>query len=343
MRPIQLGELVVRFGGELLGDPHKTVVQVATLERAGPDEVSFLANSKYARQLAGTAAGAVILPLSAREAFSGNRIVSEEPYAYFARVARLLNPATICKPGIHPTAVVESEVPDSAEIGPHCHIGKDVRLGDRCRIGSGSSIGAGAAVGAESVIFPNVSIYARSIIGCRAIIHSGAVIGADGFGFAHERDGSWGKIPQIGRVVIGDDVEIGAGTTIDRGALDDTVIESGVKLDNQIQIGHNVRIGAHSAMAGCVGVAGSTRIGKRCTVGGAAAILGHLTLADDVHITAGAVIAKSISRAGTYSGSVPVLPHSDWLKNYAHLRRLDALADRIRALERRLAELETRP
>ncbi len=188
-----------------------------------------------------------------------------------------------------------------------------------------------------------MTIYADCRIGCRAIIHSGAVIGADGFGFARDPDGAWVKIAQTGRVLIGDDVEIGANTTIDRGALEDTIIENGVKLDNQIQVGHNVKIGAHTAMAGCVGIAGSARIGAGCTVGGAAVILGHLSLADGVNVSSGTLVAKSIAAPGSYTGTVPFMAHDDWLKNFSRLRHLDAMADKIRALEKRIAQLEDEP
>jgi UDP-3-O-[3-hydroxymyristoyl] glucosamine N-acyltransferase len=207
-------------------------------------------------------------------------------------------------------------------------------IGAHCRIGQGVHIGA------DSWLYPGVTIYHRCRIGRRAIIHSGAVIGADGFGFARESNGEWVKIAQTGSVVIGDDVEIGANTTIDRGALEDTEIGDGVKLDNQIQVGHNVRIGPHTAIAGCVGIAGSARIGARCTIGGAAVILGHLTLADDVNVSSGTLVGKSIAKSGQYTGTVPFMAHDDWQKNFARLRHLDAQADKIRALEKRLAQLE---
>jgi UDP-3-O-[3-hydroxymyristoyl] glucosamine N-acyltransferase len=320
----RLDEIVGRLGGELTGDAGLRVVRVATLEAAGPEDIAFLANPKYRRQLHATRAGAVILAADAAADCPRPCIVCADPYAYFARVAQLLDPTPRPQPGVHPSAVVAA----------------DARLGEAVSIGPGCVIGAGVSIGAASVLHANVTVYSGCVIGARAIIHSGAVIGADGFGFAREADGSWTKIPQIGRVLIGDDVEIGANTTIDRGALEDTVIEDGVKLDNQIQIGHNVRIGAHTAMAGCVGVAGSARIGRRCTVGGAGMILGHLTIVDDVHISAATLVTKSILEPGTYSGTMPFAPHREWLKNAAHLRSLDAMADKMRGLEERLAKLE---
>ncbi len=225
-------------------------------------------------------------------------------------------------------------------MGPGAHVGRNVRLGHNVVIGASCIVGDGVEIGNDSVLHAACTLYAGTRIGSRAIVHTGAVIGADGFGFAREQNGSWVRIPQTGRVWIGDDVEIGANTCIDRGAIEDTVIEDGVKLDNLIQIAHNVRIGAHTAIAGCVGIAGSTTIGKRCTVAGASSIIGHLEIADDVNILVASVVTKSLSRPGTYAGTVPSLPYEDWQRNYSRLRHLDDMADRIRSLEKRLAELE---
>lgn len=315
-----LAEIVARFGGDLQGDGRIVVTSLATLEKATPQQLSFLANPKYRRQLATTRAGAVIVAPDMAEHCLVAMIVTPQPYLYFARVSQWLTD-WVPVPGTHHSAVVESPLPSSVSIGAHCWVGADVEIGD------------------ESVLYPGVKVYPGCRIGRRAIIHAGAVIGADGFGFAKDGD-AWVKIAQTGRVLIGDDVEIGANTTIDRGALDDTVIEDGVKLDNQIQVGHNVRIGRNTAMAGCVGIAGSAKVGAGCTVGGGAIILGHLTLADGVHVSAGTLVAKSINEPGSYTGTVPFLPHDDWLKNFARLRHLDAMADRIRALEKRIAQLE---
>lgn len=317
----RLKEIVAHHGGELRGNEMLEIERVATLDRAGPRDLSFLANPKYHKQLATTGAAAVILAPEVVTECPVAAIVTPNPYLYFARVSQWLDNAPKLPLGIHPDAVVESEIPVPVSIGAHCWIGADVEIGE------------------GSVLYPGVKVYPGCRIGRRAIIHAGAVIGSDGFGFA--RDGAhWVKIAQTGRVIIGDDVEVGANTTIDRGALEDTVIEDGVKLDNQIQIGHNVRIGANTAMAGCVGIAGSAKIGARCTVGGGAIILGHLTLADDVHVSAGTLVSKSIRTPGTYTGMVPFMPHDEWQENFARLRHLDAMADKIRALERRLAELE---
>ncbi|WP_126444521.1 UDP-3-O-(3-hydroxymyristoyl)glucosamine N-acyltransferase [Sulfuricystis multivorans] len=337
--PRTLGEIVARFGGELKGDPQRLVCGLATLENATSDQLSFLANPKYRRQLMTTRAGAVILAPEAAAECPVDAIVTVQPYLYFARVSQWLAKVPRPAPGIHPSAVVESAVPASCAIGPLAWIGPDVAIGENCVIGAHCRIGAGAVVGDDSWLYPNVTVYHGCRIGRRVIVHSGAVIGADGFGFAAD-GATWVKIAQSGGVVIGDDVEIGANTTIDRGALEDTVIEDGVKLDNQIQIAHNVKIGRHTAIAGCVGIAGSTKIGARCTIGGAAMIIGHLTLADDVHVAAGTFVGKSILAPGHYTGAVPLQPHAEWLKNFAHLRHLNALADKIRALEKRLAELE---
>ncbi len=335
-----LDELVARFGGRLIGDGRLRIRQVATLERAGPEDFAFLANPKYRKQLKVSHAGAVALAQENAEACPLPCIVSENPYAYYARVARLLNPPATASPGIHPNAVVETVLPAGVSVGPGSWIGKGASIGAGSVIGPGCIVGQDVTLGEEALLHGNVTIYAGCRIGARAIIHSGAVIGADGFGFAREADGRWGKIPQIGRVLIGDDVEIGANTTIDRGALDDTVVGDGVKLDNQIQVGHNVHIGEHTAMAGCVGIAGSARLGRRCTVGGGAIILGHLTIADDVNISAATLVTKSIGQAGTYTGALPFAAHRDWLRNAAQLRHLDAMSDRIRELEARLALLE---
>lgn len=336
---LRLEQIVARFGGELVGAGDTVISCIATLEHAGPDDLTFLANPKYRHQLATTRAAAVIMAPPA-VAGPAATILTAQPYLYYARVAQWLNPVPVPDPGVHSSAVVEGEIAATASIGPNVWISRGARIGDGVVIGANCSIGAGVEIGAGSRLAANVAIYAGSRLGARCLVHSGAVIGADGFGFAREAAGAWVKIPQVGRVLIGDDVEIGAGTTIDRGALGDTVIADGVKLDNQIQVGHNVQIGAYTALAGCVGIAGSAVIGARCTVGGGAVILGHLQIADDVDVAAGTLVAKSIRKAGSYSGAVPFLEHGDWLKNFSRLRHLDAMADRIRALEQRLAALE---
>lgn len=336
-----LAEIVGKLGGELIGDGSIVIRQVATLANAGEGYISFLANPKYRSQLAVTRASAVVVSAADQDLALVPRIVSSNPYAYYAKVAALLNPPCRAEVGIHPTAVVGSNVKiaSDASIGPHVVLGDGVEVGAETLVGAGCSIGEGTRIGAQGRLYPGVTIYHRCLIGDRVIVHSGAVIGADGFGLANEQ-GRWLKIPQIGRVVIGNDVEIGANTTIDRGALDDTVVEDGVKLDNQIQIAHNVHIGAHTAMAGCVGVAGSTRIGRHCTVAGSAMIIGHLEIADRVNISVGTLVTKSISQPGTYTSSIPSQAHRDWLKNAAQLHHLTELAERVKQLEQKLSKME---
>ncbi len=336
---LRLDEIVARFGGEIVGAGDTVISRIATLERAGSGDLAFLANPKYRDQLTTTRAAAVIMAGPAVDGLAA-AILTPQPYLYYAWVAQLINPSPVAEPGIHPSAVIEGEVAATSSIGPNVWVGRGARIGENAVLGANCSIGPDVEIGADSHLAANVTVYFGSHIGARCLIHSGAVIGSDGFGFARETSGRWVKIPQIGRVMIGDDVEIGAGTTIDRGALGDTVIANGVKLDNQIQIGHNVQIGEHTAMAGCVGIAGSAVIGSRCTVGGGAVILGHLHIADDVNVSAGTLITKSIFSAGTYSGAVPFLEHGEWRKNFSRLRHLDSMADKIRALEQRLAALE---
>ncbi|AVZ79265.1 UDP-3-O-(3-hydroxymyristoyl)glucosamine N-acyltransferase [Zoogloeaceae bacteirum Par-f-2] len=338
---VRLDELVARFGGELLGDPAVAVRRVATLEQADEGDLAFLANPRYNGRLRDCKASAVILAPDSRALTDLPRIVTAEPYVYFARVAQFFSPPDRPAPGVHETAVVDTAVPDSVSIGAGTTVGAGVRLGHNVVIGAGCHIGRGVVIGEGTRLHAGVTVYHDCVIGKGCIVHAGVVIGADGFGFARERDGRWIKIPQTGRVIIGDDVEIGANTTIDRGALDDTVIGNGVKLDNQIQIAHNVRIGEHTAIAGCVGIAGSTTIGARCMIGGQAGIIGHLVIADDVVVSAGTLVTKSIRRAGVYTGNLPVQSHPDWVKNFAHLRHLDDMAARIRALEKRLDKADS--
>jgi UDP-3-O-[3-hydroxymyristoyl] glucosamine N-acyltransferase len=309
--------------------------QVATLAGAGEGEIAFLANPKYRKQLATTRAAAIIVPPDAADDTDRPRIVHSNSYAYYARVVALLNPAPKRPCGIHPTAAVSSAIPPSASIGENAVVGERVVVGENVTVFPGVVIGDDVSIGDDSVIYPNAVIYRNCVIGKRAVIQAGAVIGSDGFGFAKEA-GRWLKIPQIGRVVIGDDVEIGANTSIDRGALEDTVIGNGVKLDNQIQIAHNCSIGENSAMAGCVGVAGSTRIGANCTVGGAGMIIGHLEIGDNVHISAGTMVTKNLTRPGQYTSIYPLEPHTEWLHNAAQLKRLAKLAERVSELEKKL-------
>jgi UDP-3-O-[3-hydroxymyristoyl] glucosamine N-acyltransferase len=332
------------LGGRVLGKAETCISQVATLETAQPAQISFLTNSKYRAKLASTRAGAVILGEADADATELPRIISENPYAYFAKVSAMLNPLPEAKPGIHPSAVIAAgaKIDATASIAATAVIGEGAKIGAHSVVGEGCYIGNDVTLGNHARLYPRVVIYHDCLIGDNLIAHSGAVIGSDGFGIAMDQ-GRWNKIPQIGRVVIGNDVEIGANTTIDRGALDDTVIEEGVKLDNQIQIAHNVRIGAHTAIAGCVGIAGSTSIGRYCLIGGSAGILGHLQIADHVEIAAFTLIGKSIREAGSYAGIFPFSRTEDWRKNSVHLRHLDELAQRVRKLEQQLKSLGAEP
>jgi UDP-3-O-[3-hydroxymyristoyl] glucosamine N-acyltransferase len=336
-----LREIAERFGGEVVGDPNARIGQVATLENATPGTLTFLANERYLHQLRATQAAAVLVGTSMRDATGLPRIVCANPYVYFARVSGLLNPARAPVAGVHATAVVDrsADIAPDAEIGALAVIGTDVKIGAGCVIGAGCAIGDRVRLGSAVRLHANVTIYDGCVIGERVIIHSGAVIGADGFGLAMAEE-RWVKIPQIGRVIIGADVEIGANTTIDRGAIDDTIIEEGVKLDNQIQVAHNVRIGAHTAIAACAGIAGSAKIGRYCRIGGASGIAGHITIADHVEISAHTIITKSIAKPGTYTGAYPFEANREWRRNAAQLRHLSDLAERLRALEKRFAALE---
>ena len=335
-----LADIAARFGGNVLGDADTTVNQIATLDSAQAGHITFLASGKYRAQLAATRASAVIVGETDAESTQLPRIVCDNPYLYFAKVSTLLNPPFQAVPGIHSSAVIAEGVliDPTAHVGPHTVIGAGAKIGARCVIMAGCSIGENTSVDEDTRLYPCVVVYHDCVLGKRLIAHSGVVIGADGFGMAQDGE-RWLKIPQIGRVVIGDDVEIGANTTIDRGALDDTVIEDGVKLDNQIQVAHNVRIGAHTAIAGCVGIAGSTTIGRHCRIGGSAGILGHLQIADHVEISSFTLIGKSIREPGSYTGIFPFSKNEEWRKNASHLRHLDGLADKIKMLQQEVEAL----
>lgn len=336
-----LGEIAAQFGGEVLGNSDVVVSRMASLANAGPGDLSFLSDSKYRVLLAATSASAVIVGKNDGDATSLPRIVTDNPYAYFARVSTLLNPVAEPVPGIHPTAVVDvtATIPKSASVGVHAVIGRGARIGEFAVIGAGTVIGDHVVIGEHTVLHANVTIYYGCELGANCILSSGVVIGADGFGYAEDQ-GRWVKIPQVGRVLIGNNVEVGANTSIDRGALDDTIIEEGVKLDNLIQIGHNCIIGAHTVIAGCVGIAGSTHIGRHCRIGGAGMILGHLEVADGVTISPGSMITRSLSKAGTYTALMPFQPHEKWLKTAAQLRHLGDMTDRLARLEKELEALK---
>jgi len=318
-----LGELAVRFGLTLRGEPSLMIRSVATLSRANSGALSFLANSRYRRQLESTHATAVLLAPADEAHCPVAALIDPNPYLAYARIAALIHPEPARPAGIHPTAVVArgAKIAASASIGPLAVIEEGAEIGERVFIGPGCIVQSGARVGADSALLSRVSVYAGATLGQRCILHAGSVVGADGFGFALDED-SWVKVPQVGRVRIGDDVEIGANTTIDRGAIDDTVVENGVKLDNQIQVGHNVTIGAHTAIAACTGISGSTTIGQRCMIGGMVGFAGHLTIADDVVVTGCSLVSASIKKSGTYSSGMPAVEARLWRRMVGHLRRL---------------------
>ncbi|MBO9644600.1 MAG: UDP-3-O-(3-hydroxymyristoyl)glucosamine N-acyltransferase [Pseudacidovorax sp.] len=319
-----LGEIVAALGGELLGDAAMVVERLAPLTAAGPAAISFLSHPRYRKELLASRAGCVIVapPMRDEAMARGACLVVDDPYLYFARLTQLWkarhSPAQ--SPGIHPSAVVDAgaHVDATAVIGPLCVVER------------------GARIGAGTVLKSRVTVSEDCVIGDRCLLHPGVVVGADGFGLA-PHEGAWVKIEQLGAVRIGNDVEIGATTCIDRGALEDTVLEDGVKLDNLIQIGHNVRVGRNTAMAGCVGVAGSADIGAQCTIGGGAVVLGHLKLADGVHVSAATVVTRSILKPGQYTGVFPIDDNAAWERNAATLRHLHQLRERLRALEKQAA------
>jgi UDP-3-O-[3-hydroxymyristoyl] glucosamine N-acyltransferase len=339
-----------RLTAQIAGRADVLIDAVAPLDAAGPRSLSFLSNARYRNQAASSAAGAIVLtPADAEALFPGGRptgavISCKVPYAWFALAAQQLAPAVPRPTGIHAGASIDAtaQIGEGAAIGPFVVVEAGARIGAGCVIGAGSHVGREADIGPGSQLAPRVSIMHGCTLGARAVVHSGAVIGADGFGFA-PFEGRYLKIPQTGRVVIGDDVEIGANTTIDRGTMGDTVIEDGVKLDNQVQVAHNVRIGAHTVVAGCVGIAGSAIIGRNCQIGGAAMIHGHISLCDGVIVSGGTLISRSITQPGFYSGVFPFMPNREWERNAALVRHLDELRDRLRKLEKAALDLQRKP
>jgi UDP-3-O-[3-hydroxymyristoyl] glucosamine N-acyltransferase len=316
--------LAIRFGLELRGDPAQRVSHVATLSQAGPGALSFLANSRYRKHLGASRATAIVVTPDDAPQCPAAALVAQNPYLAYARIATLLHPQSAALAGIHPTAVVAhgARIAASASVGPLCVIEADTEIGERVQVGAGCTLLARVRIGDDTRLMPRVTLYEGVTVGRRCLLHGGAVIGADGFGFAPDA-GTWVKVPQVGSVVLGDDVEIGANTTIDRGAIEDTVVENGAKLDNQIQVGHNVVIGAHTAIAACTGISGSTTIGRRCMIGGGVGIAGHLTIADDVVVTGCSLVSASIRQAGSYSSGMPTVETRLWRRMVAHLRRLD--------------------
>lgn len=342
MAAIRLAELAVRHGCELRGDPDAIVDRVATLSGAGPGSLAFLANPAYRTQLATTRATAVVLAAADTGDCPVAALVTRDPYVVYARIAAELHPPAAPAPGIHPAAIVHATatVAPTCEVGPGAVIGAGATLGEGVVIGPRSVVGEGVVIGAGTRLMAGVTVYGGVRIGARCVCHAGVVLGSDGFGFARARDGSQVKVPQVGGVTVGDDVEIGANTTVDRGAIDDTVIGNGVKLDNQIQVGHNVRIGEHTVIAAQTGIAGSATIGARCTIGGKAGFAGHIVVVDDVVIGGGTSVTGSIRAPGVYAGGgTPADELPRWRRNMARFGQLDELAKRLRSVERRLAAL----
>ncbi len=330
-----LAQIAERFALELRGDGSTLISGVGTLAAATPAQLSFLANPRYRAELRGSRAGAVVLRAGDAEDCPGAALIAADPYVAFARIAALFDAAPAAEPGVHPSAVVAPDafVHPAAHVGPHCVVERGARIESGATLGPHCIVGADCIVGEQARLVARVTLVTRVQLGRRVLVHPGAVIGADGFGLAFERD-HWIKVPQLGGVRIGDDCEIGANTTIDRGALGDTVLEEDVRLDNQIQIAHNVRIGAHTAMAGCSAVAGSATIGRYCLVGGGAGILGHLNVADRVTVTAMTLVTHSIHDAGEYSSGTPFQANREWRRNAARFKHLDELARRVHAIEK---------
>lgn len=337
---LALKKLAEEVGGSVIGDGDCLIEGVATLKNAGPGEISFLTNLKYKSELENTRASAVILTEKHAGACSTNALVVANPHAAYAKIATRLHAEAKPESGIHPTALVEEgcDIHETVAIGPHSYIEAGVSLDAGTVIGPGCYLGKGVTLGKDCRLSARVSIMRHCRLGDRVLVHPGVVIGADGFGQAND-NGSWIKVPQIGAVRIGHDVEIGANTTIDRGAIEDTIIEDGVKLDNLIQIAHNVRIGRNTVMAACGAVAGSTVIGVNCLIGGSVAIAGHLTIADNVTLTGRSTVLQSITEPGVYSSSSPLEPNKLWHKNYIRFKQLDEMARRIKTLEKKLEKL----
>ena len=340
VKSFSLAQLAERLQARVQGDASLLISGMATLQQAAAGELSFLANSQYRKYLATTRAGAVLLREADAEGYAGNALIVADPYLAYARLSHYFDPKPVAAAGIHPSAIIA----DSAQVDPGASIGPGVVIEQGAVIAAGVCIGAQCFIGARTRIgaggwlAPRVTLYHDVRIGQRVSIQSGAVIGSEGFGFANDQ-GQWEKIAQIGGVLIGDDVEIGANTTIDRGALSDTVIGNGVKLDNQIQIAHNVQVGDHTAMAACVGISGSTRIGQHCTIAGGVGMVGHIEVCDHAFVTGMTMVTRSITEPGAYSSGTAMQAAADWKKSAARLRQLDQLFKRVQQLEKQLAEV----
>jgi UDP-3-O-[3-hydroxymyristoyl] glucosamine N-acyltransferase len=333
--PIKLGDLASQIDCELVGDPDITIDNVAGLQNAGPGSLSFLSNPKFRRQLVATQAAAVVLRAEDVADSPAAALVSDNPYADYARMAAVIHPPPRYAPGVDASAVIAA----SAEISPTAHVAANVSIGDRAVVGDNTYVGPGTVIGPDCIVgndcrlIANVTLVRAVQLGQRGILHPGVVIGADGFGNAMTPEG-WVKVPQLGGVRIGDDVEIGSNTTVDCGAIDDTVIEDGVRIDNLCMIGHNVRVGAHTAMAAMTGISGSTTIGKRCLFAGQVGVVGHITICDDVVVSGKAVVSKDITEPGVYAASFTAEPAREWSRQVARFRRLGQLIERVSKLEK---------
>jgi UDP-3-O-[3-hydroxymyristoyl] glucosamine N-acyltransferase len=337
---LSLQQIVEQLGGLLSGEADTRIVRVGSLALAQTGAIGFFSDAKYTSQLNSTAASAVIIRPEHASLTTLPKIITDNPYAYFAKVSQLLNPIYIAAKGTHISVVIDTTVqlPASCSVAANVVIEANVKIGNNVTIGAGCVIERNSSIADNTILEANVTIKHDCQIGKNCHLFSGCVVGNDGFGYAQEAD-RWVKIPQVGHVIIHDFVDIGANTTIDRGTIDDTVIEEGVKMDNLIQIAHNCRIGAHTVIAGCTGIAGSAIIGKHCKIGGAAMILGHLSIADNVTISPGSMIMRSINKAGTYTALMPSQAHDDWLKTAANIRHLNQLTDKMKVLEATIAKL----
>ncbi|PBI98470.1 UDP-3-O-acylglucosamine N-acyltransferase [Pseudomonas ogarae] len=337
---IKLGQLAEFLGATLRGDPEKAITGLATLQEAGPAQLSFLANPQYRKYLADSRAAALLLKAADADGFVGDALIVPDPYLAYARISHLFDPKPKSAAGIHPSAVIAADavVDPTASVGPFVVIESAARIGAGVTLGAHCVIGARSEIGEGGWLAPRVTLYHDVRIGKRVVIQSGAVLGGEGFGFANEK-GIWQKIAQIGGVTVGDDVEIGVNTAIDRGALADTVIGNGVKLDNQIQIAHNVQVGDHTAMAACVGISGSTRIGKHCMLAGGVGLVGHIDICDNVFLTGMTMVTHSITEAGAYSSGTAMQPAAEWRKSAARIRQLDDIARRLKQVEKRVGDV----
>ncbi|MBU2987618.1 UDP-3-O-(3-hydroxymyristoyl)glucosamine N-acyltransferase [Saccharophagus degradans] len=330
-----LAQLADHLDAQMVGDANYTVECIAPLESAGKNALSFLANSKYEKALATSQAGIMLLAQDSAEKFNGNKLIVKNPYLCYAKLSELFNFRLDKKQGVHPSATVDADATVAADayIGPNCVIEAGAVIGSGTQLGAGCFVGADTKLGNDCLLHANVTLYAGVELGNKVLIHSGTVIGSDGFGFAPSAEG-WVKIHQLGGVVIGNNVEIGSNTSIDRGALDDTIIEDGVIIDNLVHIAHNVKIGAGSAIAGCVGIAGSAVIGKNCTVAGMVAINGHITIADNTHFHGGTIVTKGVKESGAYASAPPMQEVSKWRRNAVRYGQLDEWVEKIKALQK---------